>query len=91
MRNKDYCPDCGSEIEDGECQCDDVCEGRWIPEVCNYASTCDWCGELTHHDLQTMDLRTQLGYCPLCVTIPEVAARIKAGERACPDGQPLPI
>lgn len=37
-------------------------------EVVNcYASTCDGCSELTMHDFLTMDMDTQLGYCPDCI------------------------
>ncbi len=54
----EHCPTCD------ECDCQD---GRWLPAVNCYASTCDDCGELCHHELQEMDEETQLGYCPACV------------------------
>jgi len=47
-------------------ECDDCVDGRFIGAVCEYASTCDGCGELTSHDLMTMDEKTQLGYCEKC-------------------------
>lgn len=50
---------------------DDEVDGRWLEAVNEYASTCDGCGELTHHDNQTMDKETQLGYCPECMGIVE--------------------
>jgi hypothetical protein len=46
--------------------CDSV-DGRWIEAVAEYASTCDGCGELCHHDLMEMDEETQLGYCQMCI------------------------
>ncbi len=45
---------------------DETIDGRWLEAVCEYASTCDDCGELTHHNLLTMDEDTQLGYCEQC-------------------------
>ena len=47
-------------------ECDDCINGRFIGAVCEYASTCDGCGELTHHELLTMDKKTEMGYCPVC-------------------------
>jgi hypothetical protein len=45
-------------------------------EVVNeYASTCDWCGELTSHEEMEMDPITQLGYCPNCIK--ELPAEIR--------------
>jgi hypothetical protein len=53
---------------DGDCDSCNTVDGRWIEEVCEYASTCDGpCMELTHHDLLCMDPVTQLGYCSLCI------------------------
>lgn len=46
--------------------CGDCYEGRYIPETCEYASTCDGCGELEMHEALSMDPRTQLGYCKKC-------------------------
>ena len=85
------CDGCGLKIQNAsdECDCDDVCEGRYIPAVCEYASTCDGCCELTHHENLTMDLRTQLGYCEECMQDPKIAAMIEASNKACPDGVPL--
>lgn len=54
--------------ESGKEECDDCVDGRFIGAVCEYASTCDGCGELTSHDLMTMDEETQLGYCEKCAT-----------------------
>lgn len=58
---------CMDATPDGNCDSCNTLEGRWIEAVCEYASTCDECGELTHHDEQTMDPITQLGYCRECV------------------------
>lgn len=60
----DHCEDCYPD------ECDDDCmtiDGRYVPAVNEYASTCDGCMDLTHHDHLTMDLKTQLGYCDCCV------------------------
>ncbi|MFA6447718.1 MAG: hypothetical protein WCW31_05745 [Patescibacteria group bacterium] len=57
--------DCALWKPDKE-QCDDCIDGRFIDAVSEYASTCDGCGELTHHDLMVMDPKTQLGYCKPC-------------------------
>lgn len=87
------CPECRLEMspEDLDHDCENTCDGRYIPAVSDYASTCDWCYQLTMHKDMVMDLRTQLGYCEECQKIPQVAAMIEAGRRACPDGNPLPI
>lgn len=53
-----YCKNCESET---------CIDGRQIEAVNEYASTCDGCGELIHHDLLTMDEETQLGYCKECM------------------------
>jgi hypothetical protein len=49
----------------------DVCDtidGRYMPAVNEYASTCDGgCMELTMHELMIMDPVTQLGYCSECI------------------------
>ncbi len=45
---------------------DDEVNGRWLSAVCEYASTCDGCGDLTMHEEMTMDDETQLGYCHDC-------------------------
>jgi len=52
--------------EPGMEECDDCIDGRYIGAVCEYASTCDECGELTSHVEMTMDEITQLGYCEDC-------------------------
>lgn len=59
-----HCEHC----EKGGC-CDscDTVEGRDIELVCEYASTCDLCGELTHHNELHADMKTQLGYCISCI------------------------
>lgn len=59
---------------DGTCDRCNTVEGRDIELVSEYASTCDWCADLTHHDNLTMDLVTQLGYCPKC--LPKLPAHI---------------
>ena len=53
---------------DGFCESCDSFEGRGIEQISEYASTCDECGELVHHDLQRIppDSGDQLGYCWLC-------------------------
>lgn len=53
-------------FEPGGEECDDCVDGRFIGAVSEYASTCDGCGELTAHELMTMDEKTQLGYCEKC-------------------------
>ena len=57
--------DC-SLFSPGMDECDDCVDGRFLEEVNIYASTCDGCGNLTHHELLTMDKETQLGYCETC-------------------------
>jgi hypothetical protein len=59
-----HCADCNPS---GDCDCCDTVDGRWIAAVSDYASTCDWCGEQTHHEHLTMDPKTQLGYCDDCI------------------------
>jgi hypothetical protein len=48
-------------------ECDDCVDGRFIGAVCEYASTCDGCGDLTMHEEMHMDEETQLGYCEKCM------------------------
>lgn len=55
---EDHCPTCDSHT---------CVDGRTLEVVNQYASTCDCCGELTHHHNLTMDPVTQLGYCDICV------------------------
>ena len=58
------CSDCQP---DGFCETCDTFEGRWIEAINEYASTCDGCAELTHHDLQRIDPDDgQKGYCENC-------------------------
>jgi hypothetical protein len=45
--------------------------------VNEYASTCDYCGELTSHTLMRMDPETQLGYCHDCVDSNELSPEIR--------------
>ncbi|MFZ2225814.1 MAG: hypothetical protein WA064_00120 [Candidatus Moraniibacteriota bacterium] len=52
--------------ESGREECDDCVEGRDIGVVCEYASTCDGCGELFSHEELEMDPETYLGYCEEC-------------------------
>ena len=58
------CPDCQP---DGICQRCDTVEGRNMEAVNEYASTCDGCGELTHHEELQEIGDTELGLCPDCV------------------------
>lgn len=58
---------CGECKEDGSCESCQSIEGRFVECVNEYASTCDSCGNLTHHDHLSMDVETQLGYCPECI------------------------
>lgn len=58
---------CESCKPNGDCDRCNTIDGRNIEAVSEYASTCDWCGELTHHDLMEMDPGTQLGYCKECL------------------------
>ena len=51
--------------QDGDCMT--CCEGRYMEVVNEYASTCDECGELTHHDDLTMNENNQLAYCEWCI------------------------
>ncbi len=52
---------------DGWCDVCDTIDGRWWGAVCEYASTCDECHELTHNDLFSfVDRETQLGMCDIC-------------------------
>lgn len=66
----------------GDCDSCNTIDGRNIEAVSEYASTCDWCSELTHHDLMEMDPKTQLGYCGGCLhKLPkEIRARIKRSK-----------
>lgn len=63
------CRSNGCENSSGS-ECDDcvierkIC--RWLPAVSEYASTCDGCGELCSHELQSFDEETQLGMCAAC-------------------------
>ena len=71
-----HCKSCKS---DGDCdQCWTI-DGRDMEVVSDYASTCDWCGELKLHENQEMDPQTQLGYCSDCLPKipPDVRKRIK--------------
>lgn len=47
--------------------CNDCVDGRFLCAVSDYASTCDGCGELTHHEEMEMNEETQFGYCPSCI------------------------
>lgn len=66
----------------GDCDSCNTIYGRNIEAVSDYASTCDWCGDLTHHDLMEMDPETQLGYCRGCLPkLPrEIMERIRDFE-----------
>lgn len=54
-------------IDEKPCPDDLAICGRTLEVVNEYASTCDGCSELTHHDLMVMDSKTQLGYCEMCI------------------------
>jgi hypothetical protein len=66
------CPDCEPN---GNCDSCDTIDGRFMEAVNEYASTCDWCAELTMHVMMRMDPETQLGYCEECV--PKLPAEIR--------------
>lgn len=65
----------------GPCEACNCVDGRYMDVVNEYASTCDWCGEMVMNELQTMDLATQLGYCEKC--IPKLPEDIKARLEKC--------
>lgn len=67
---------CASCRPNGDCDPCNTIDGRNIEAVSDYASTCDWCGELTHHDRMAMDPETQLGYCEKC--LPKLPRKIRA-------------
>ena len=69
----------GSDAPDSEDRDDEV-EGRWIGAVCEYASTCDDCGELTMHESMWMDEETQLGYCEKCTPAAQQRATLAASN-----------
>ena len=58
------CEECRSN---GDCDPCLTIDGRSVSAVCEYASTCDRCGNLTMHEAMRMDRLTQLGYCARCV------------------------
>lgn len=66
----------------GSCDSCNTVEGRWMEAVNEYASTCDDCGDLTHHELMVMDPVTQLGYCARCIPglPPEIKERLEKGR-----------
>ena len=61
--NEYHCEDCEPL---GICETCDTVDGRWIQAVSDYASTCDYCQELTSHCLMEMHEETQLGLCDNC-------------------------
>jgi len=67
-----HCEECEPS---GNCDSCDTIDGRCIEAVCEYASTCDNCGELTSHDEMEMDPETQFGYCLGCV--PKLSQEIR--------------
>lgn len=71
-----HCEDCKPN---GDCHVCETIDGRWVDAVNCYASTCDCCAELAHHDYQRMDPVTQLGYCPSCIDElpPDIKARLE--------------
>ena len=58
-----HCEDCE---ENGNCDRCDTIDGRWVEAVSEYASSCDGCGELTHHCQFYNVSETGLGVCRLC-------------------------
>lgn len=80
------CPNCKPN---GDCDSCDTIDGRWIQAVCEYASTCDGCGELTMHEHMAMDPKTQLGYCEVCALKQPAEVRARYGMRI-EDFPPLP-
>lgn len=59
-----HCKDCEPN---GNCDVCETIDGRYMEAVNDYASTCDVCCELTHHDLFAyIDPVTQLGCCESC-------------------------
>jgi len=70
-----HCADCRPS---GDCDVCGTINGRDIEAVSEYASTCDWCGELAMNESKERDPQTQLGYCQTCVPkLPEsVRARL---------------
>ncbi len=59
---------CASCKPDGSCDYCETIEGRFMEAVNEYASTCDYCGDLCSHDLfEFLDERTQLGACGHCL------------------------
>lgn len=67
-----HCEMCESS---GNCDSCDTIDGRWMEAVNEYASTCDFCCQLTSHDDMEMDPLTQAGYCPDCV--PKLSQEIR--------------
>lgn len=59
---QERCPECQP---DGFCEPCDSFQGRSIECISEYASTCDGCCQLVHHDLQHLD-SDGLGYCENC-------------------------
>lgn len=75
----EYCEDdqhCIQCEPNGNCDACGTINGRYMEVVNEYASTCDWCGELTSHEEMVMDPLTQLGYCIQCVNNGEMPAEI---------------
>ena len=64
---KEECPEDFDNPDCANCGVPDCQDGRYLPAVNEYASTCDGCAELTHHDLMVVDKNTQFGYCDDCV------------------------
>jgi hypothetical protein len=64
---KEDCPEQYDKPDCKNCMVEDCQDGRYLPAVNEYASTCDGCAELTSHEEMVMDKNTQLGYCEICV------------------------
>ena len=57
------CPHCEPN---GDCEPCGTIDGRFMEVVNQYASTCDWCGEMAMHEDMNMHEKTQLGICGDC-------------------------
>src|SRR5690349_16948001 len=78
---------CAACEPNGNCDKCDTIDGRFMEAVNEYASTCDWCSELTMHESMVMDSETQLGYCEECVPKLPDEIRNRCGVVRCSCGQ----
>ncbi len=79
-----HCAQCKSN---GDCDSCGTIDGRFMEAVNEYASTCDQCGEPTHHHHLTMEPLTQLGYCDDCIPklSDDIRGRLDGLSHAVPD------